>query len=196
MSQKHCKSVKKSCRESRGFTLIELLVVVAIIAILAALLLPALSRSKQQAQGSLCLSNRKELQVGWGMYCGDNKDRVPPVDDNWNTPNTAAQWVAYWCDGTMSDYANCVNEVTIKDGLLYPLLGNLKVYKCPGDMSTQKNAVNALRGRSSGCSPAPQHVVLSGVFGRHNVARCGGRSIPDFQQNGRRQKARRHLGLH
>jgi prepilin-type N-terminal cleavage/methylation domain-containing protein len=145
----------------RAFTLIELLVVIAIIVILAALLLPGLSRSKIQAQGIQCLDNRKQLQLAWHMYVGDNKDYAPAVDNNWDTPDTASLWTEFWCDGTMFDYNNCTNPTTIMDGLLYPYLGNLKVYRCPGDPSTQKDAGNAPAGapagpsrtRSMSCSP-------------------------------------------
>src|SRR5437870_2159147 len=64
--------------QNRGFTLIELLVVIAIIAILAALLLPALSRAKDQSYVVNCLNNQKQLCLGFLMYAHDNNDVMPP----------------------------------------------------------------------------------------------------------------------
>src|SRR6185295_8065674 len=69
-------------RNNRGFTLIELLVVIAIIAILAGILLPALSKAKLKGMGSVCLNNQKQLVLGYSMYATDNGDtmlgNVPP----------------------------------------------------------------------------------------------------------------------
>jgi prepilin-type N-terminal cleavage/methylation domain-containing protein/prepilin-type processing-associated H-X9-DG protein len=121
----------------QGFTLIELLVVIAIIAILASLLLPALSRAKARAQGIRCVSNKKQLQVAWQMYVGDCNDAIPPAAGG--SPNTNQSW----CAGNfMQNPPDHTNLDLIKNSLLGRFSGSTGIYKCPGDTSDNVRSVS------------------------------------------------------
>jgi len=80
----------KSATNTAAFTLLELLVVIAIIAILASLLLPALSRAKSRAQQTGCLNNYRQLQFCWQMYADENNDALPANEAINVTYNRAA----------------------------------------------------------------------------------------------------------
>ena len=127
---------------SAGFTLIELLVVIAIIAILAAMLLPALSRAKEKGRQIVCVSNQKQMTLGWIMFPGDNDDMLVPNHDGHVTVNAAGtwapqpSWVAGWIDFVPNNTDN-TNLYYLQSGLLAPFLsGQTAVYKCPSDKYT------------------------------------------------------------
>jgi prepilin-type N-terminal cleavage/methylation domain-containing protein len=144
--------IKRSTAKS-GFTLIELLVVIAIIAILAAILLPVLSRAKIKAYGIQCVNNLRQLSMAWIIYSGENNDWLvqsgqnPTCTDPVPTAYLPGNPLANWVLGAVNTGAGsaATNLVFIEDGLLFPYVNNVAVYKCPAD---QKKVLGALTVRS------------------------------------------------
>jgi prepilin-type N-terminal cleavage/methylation domain-containing protein/prepilin-type processing-associated H-X9-DG protein len=140
-----------------AFTLIELLVVIAIIAILAAMLLPALSKSKTKAQGISCLNNNKQLQLGWNIYSSDNDDKLvrsagmAQVVFFPNDPQVQPGMPkSTWAPGTMDALPSATDPRLIQVGLLFPYINSLGVYKCPADHKLM-GGVPTVRSMSMNC---------------------------------------------
>jgi prepilin-type N-terminal cleavage/methylation domain-containing protein/prepilin-type processing-associated H-X9-DG protein len=121
---------------SAGFTLIELLVVIAIIAILAAMLLPALTSAKQQSQGIQCMSNMRQMGLGWRMYAQDNREFLVIASQSGhpNDPLDKYAWTKQTEDFSDNAY-NYDPSVDIMVGPLYPYINSYMVYRCPSDTS-------------------------------------------------------------
>jgi prepilin-type processing-associated H-X9-DG protein/prepilin-type N-terminal cleavage/methylation domain-containing protein len=126
-------------RRVGAFTLIELLVVIAIIAILAALLLPVLANSKEEARSINCRSNLKQLQFCWEMYADDYGGTLCPNNwvDNIGGTDSGDLTQLSWCAGNARTDTTTSN---IQAALLYPYDRSPGIYHCPSDMSTIQNA--------------------------------------------------------
>lgn len=111
-----------------GFTLVELLVVIAIIALLMAVLIPALNRAREGGKRAACLSNCKQLVLSWGLYADDNDDKIVNGNTELGGHNKDGTCWVYW-PGAGVPEADRIKRV--KDGLLFEYCPNIKLYQCP-----------------------------------------------------------------
>jgi prepilin-type N-terminal cleavage/methylation domain-containing protein len=160
--------LRRSERLTAGlaFTLIELLVVIAVIAILAALLLPALAKAKTEALRIQCLNNQKQLTLSWTMYPGDNREMLAlNGGDQAATSPRAHLWVYGGNHGDPETLTNMQYLVGANYALLAPFLASVQSYKCPADRSLWSiggRLLSELRSYSMNCYVAIPPANLMG----------------------------------
>jgi len=154
---------RPAARRNSAFTLIELLVVIAIIAILAAMLLPALSKAKGRAQGIYCMSNTKQLTLGWIMFQSDNNDALIPNGG----ANPLAPGILSWVAGSQlwtpnPDNINSAKMVDPAQSSMAVYVKSPGSYKCPADTHEAPEGPHvrsvSMNGALGGKAPAVQGV--------------------------------------
>jgi prepilin-type N-terminal cleavage/methylation domain-containing protein len=161
-----CMSRKNPNRlyRSKAFTLIELLVVIAIIAILAAMMLPALSKAKIRAQAVFCMNNQRQLTLAWLMWADDNHSKlVPNVGQNQPPPDYSPSGT--WCYGNVSHVPDETNGEYLLTSLLGPYTKSVSVYKCPADPGKPAGTAR-VRSVSMNC-------FMNGIGGAQNSKTSG-----------------------
>ncbi len=192
--------MKKQTQVSRraAFTLIELLVVIAIIAILAAMLLPALSRAKQKGQQAYCISNVKQLGLGMTIYIGDNNDTYAGA----GSANTYGPKLEDWIYWRLSPNMATINGVlmTLDKSPLIRVLGtgaSTNLFRCPTDISDKDRVAHAQAGDGPYCYSyefTSYNVTSSGASPGFTTIITGGKNYY-FKSTSVRNPAAKMMGV-
>lgn len=163
--------MRTGTRARSGFTLVELLVVIAIIALLIAVLLPALSRARGLAQSLVCQNHLRQLQTCWLMYANDHHGTLPPnlsvYDLSTGEPFPGLDLRLTWCAGNAQRDLDTTN---IQKGYLFPYNRSTAIYHCPADKARVAGS-NVRHTRSYNMSQSVTGISFPGILD----------SIPSFQ---------------
>ena len=153
----------KAVRYRRGFTLVELLVVIAIIALLMAILMPALNRAREHGKRAVCFGNVRQLILAWSIYADENADRI--VNGAAGHSDALETWGDHrkelaWVDALSNDWDTAIKG--IMDGALWSYTRDDKVYRCPTGRRGEALTYSIMFSMNAVC-----HDEVKGVKGAH-----------------------------
>jgi len=137
-------------RQYHAFTLIELLVVIAIIAILMAILMPALSRAREQGKRAVCMAHIKQMGLSWVLYADENDQKIVNACTVANTEGHDSSEPCWLNFHTNASYDTMEERIEgIRSGAMWPFIEQLNIYKCPTGIRGEVNTygiVDAMNG--------------------------------------------------
>lgn len=129
----------RKCITSKAFTLVELLVVISIIALLLAVLMPALGRARRIAKRTICLSNQRQLVMSWMLYAQNNDNSLcSSAPGGANNLDKMYGWINFYGGDKTETWTDAIWEKAIQKGVLWVYLQNMDVYRCPAGKPNQK----------------------------------------------------------
>jgi len=159
-------------RKPKAFTLIEFLVVIAVIAVLMAILMPALGRAREQGKRAVCLNSLKQLTLAWILYADDNDGKICAA----NVGHSEYGWV-----GLMKSTDPEEDQIAaIKSGMLYPYCKDLQLYICPTGIRGEMRTYSIVSSMNTNIGSSEKGKVY---MNRNRIPRPGNRVV--FVDEGR-----------
>jgi prepilin-type N-terminal cleavage/methylation domain-containing protein/prepilin-type processing-associated H-X9-DG protein len=164
----------------RGFTLIELLVVIAVIALLMAVLMPALRAAREQGKRAFCLNNLRQLTLAWILYAEDYNGKIPYSDVAYTVPGVSNWWISWPFippgGGDIEDVTMERWHEVIQEGLLFKYCKNVKTFRCPNAPKRYGVSYAIVDSMNGYCGWSPETEELR-VTNIHQIRRTSDRIV-------------------